>query len=550
MYLGLLVLGLVVWLILFSLGLLGYSGSKLVYTLFSIVTGTMLVTGFWQVTSYGYFFLTVFLWLGFWLKLTIHAILNYPFIEAVGSFVGDPGAWDEVTYAATIACVGVIFGKVLFNLIKSKSPIGSKRGETKPTVPPWYAKVRKWLWAALMTTAAAVVLVNMVYGVHLVGLAPRTILFWPMNALIAWLLNIGLATGISVLLWWDIVLKKNITVTIYAVIFEALFSSVFILSRAAYVFHAIPQLWAVYRVKKTLIGWSRAKYLFIAVTLILLLVVSISAVSTLRNYFYQSGAYSSTASQVAYARKEVILGEINELQGKTKISPPAEGAALLARQRELLAAIPILDASLAESKASMNEAIKSGSAQSRVLLNEFGYQIIGGSSMVILQLSVDRWIGLEGLMAVQSYPGKNMDLLSHALTEKPEAGKSDIYQTISKSIYLQSDGKKFRFATLPGAAAFLYYSNSLFIVMLGMTIFSMVILLAEITISTLTANPILCSLYGVVLASTVAQFGVAPRMSLSYSLMLAIGIFLVWIVQSKFFVKILCKFKFLNNAPM
>lgn len=93
--LELLILGLAVWLILFMLGLSGYSGSIITYVLFSIITGAMLVTGFRQKISYGYLFLTVFLWLGFWLKLTIHTVLSYPFVEPVGSFLGGAGAWDE-----------------------------------------------------------------------------------------------------------------------------------------------------------------------------------------------------------------------------------------------------------------------------------------------------------------------------------------------------------------------------------------------------------------------------------------------------------------------
>ena len=192
--------------------------------------------------------------------------------------------------------------------------------------------------------------------------------------------------------------------------------------------------------------------------------------------------------------------------------------------------------------------MKSSSAQSQILLNEFGYQITGGSAALMLQLSVDRWIGLEGLMAVQSYPEKNRSLLWQALNEKPEAGKPDIYQTVSNSIYLKSDGTKFRFATLPGAAAFLYHSGSLSIVLLGMVIFSLGVLAIEFAINALTVNPILCSLYGVVMASNVAQFGGAPRLSLPYFFMLGCGILMVWVVQTRLFTQVLHKLKLLNTT--
>ena len=542
----LLIASLIVWLVLFAIGLAGYSGSKATYALFSLVTATMLVTGFRQVSSYGYLFLTVFLWLGFWLKATLHTILSYPFVEPVGSFVGGAEAWDDVLHVAIVASLGVMLGKILFDLMTSR--ITPRRQEIMPVAPPWYAKSRKWLWLAVTFTAAAALLINLKYGVHLIGLAPRTVLMWPLNAIVAWLLNIGLATGIAVLLWWDIALKKNLTIPVYAIIVEALISSVSILSRAVYVFHAIPQLWALHRLKHISLGWSRAKIALLAVFSVVFLVVSISAVTTFRNYLYQSSAYSSTAYQVAVAESEVVVGAIAEVQLKIKNSSPAESQALKIPMRELQAEELKLKLRVIKEKAKSIEAMKSGSAQSKILMNEFGYQITGGFPSLILQLSVDRWIGLEGILAVQSYPKKNMGLLWHALSENPAAGKADTYQVVSNSIYLKSDGTKFRFATLPGAAAFLYYSDSLIIVMLGMVFFSLAVLVVELFIINITANPILCSLYGSVMANNVVQFGVSPRHNLPYFCMLAFGILLVWMIQTNFFTRVLCKLNLFKNA--
>lgn len=531
--LGLLILGLIAWLCLMAGGLAGYSGSKITYALFSVVTGGMLVLGFTQRSSYGYLFLTVFLWLGFWFKLTVHAIFIYPFVEPVGSFSATGSAWDEVLQVASVASVGVILGQLFFGFIKSH--INVFRIRTRPIIPSWYAASRKWLWTIFIFVAVLVFFLNIKYGIHQIGLAPRTVLMWPLNAGIAWFLNIGLATLVAVLLWEDIRLKKNITIPIYSVIAEALISSVSILSRAAYVFHAIPQLWVVYQLRNTLGGWSRAKTLIIAIMFTASLVVSISAVTTLRNYLFQSGVYSSTAYQEAYARWEVLQGAITEVHLKIKTATSAEVPSLQALLSELLAEQQILERILAIEKTKWNDALNSGSMESKVLLNEFGYQVTNGFAKRILQLSVDRWIGLEGVMAVQSYEYKSIDLLWKALRDKSEVDKPDIYQTISNSIYLKSDTVKFRFATLPGISAFLYYSNSLFIVLLGAFIFSLVILVIEVIIAGVTENPILCSLYGAMMASNVSQFGISPRQSLPYYLILAFGILLVWFVRTRSF---------------
>lgn len=58
------------WLVLFLTGLFSYAGSKSVFIIFSIVFLTMLLSGVYKQRGYGYLFLVVFLWLGFWFKLT------------------------------------------------------------------------------------------------------------------------------------------------------------------------------------------------------------------------------------------------------------------------------------------------------------------------------------------------------------------------------------------------------------------------------------------------------------------------------------------------
>jgi hypothetical protein len=542
---GIAILGLIIWPAFFTLGLAKYPGSKSTYILFSLAANIMLVLGLRQKSSFGYLFMVVFLWLGLWLKLTIHTILNYHFAEPIGSFSGTSQAWDEVLDVAGIACLGVVIGKFIYDGFR---PSSQARIQKNSTAPLWYVENRKWLWVILVTIAAAVLITNMKYGLHQIVLAPRSILIWPLNAIVAWLLNIGLATAISIFIWWDIIIKKDISLSILAIIVEAFLTSISILSRAAYIFHAVPQLLAINQFKKRLVGWSGKKSLLLTLTFFVFLIISISAVTTFRNYLYQSGVYSSTAYKVAYARWEVVTATIDVLQTRLKNVPAAERPPLQEGVQELQIEQKKLELILAEEKAKWNEAMKSGPAQSRILLNEFGYQITDGFSTRILQLSMDRWIGLERLMAVQSYPEKNLSLLSRALREKPDAVRPDTYQAIANSIFLKSDITKFRFASLPGAAAFLYYSNSLWIVMLGMTLFSLIVLTVEFVIDTLTSNPILCSLYGVVMANNVVQFGVAPRQSIPYFIMLTCGILLAWVIHTHTFTLVLRKLKLVNSS--
>jgi hypothetical protein len=452
--------GFLLWLILFVGGLVGFSGSKPIYVLFSVVFLIMLASGFYRPVSYSYLFLAIFLWLGFWFKLTVHTILGYHYIEPIGSFNGTAAAWNEILWVAIVASIGVIGGRIFYEFVRGRSTVVMRNDRFK--APGWYLAIRKWLWIIIMVVAGGVVIFNAVYGIHQIGLAPRTILMWPLNAVIAWMLNIGLATGIATLLWWDISLKKNISLPIYAILIEGFLTSVSVLSRGVYIGHVIPQLFALYKNKKTLIGASLIKGIFIAVIFIGLFIVSQSVVYTLRTYLYQNDHDFSA----------------------------------------------------------------------KILLDKSIYQMRGGVFRTILQLAVDRWVGLEGVMAIQSYPKKGNVFFLDGIKEKREIGKVTLYQGVSKSNY-QEISSIFQFANLPGAVAFLYYSGSLWVVMLGMGAFSLLILLIEWVVDILTANPLLCSLIGFGVANDVVQFGLAPRQNVPYFFMVFCSVLFIWFVQSR-----------------
>jgi hypothetical protein len=525
---------LIVLIAFFCLGLRGYSGNKVLYTVFTLVSAWMLISAFRQFKGYGYLFLAVFLWLGFWLKLTLHLILNYSFIEPVGMFSGNSAQLDQALVVVTVAFIGLSLGKSVFSVILSKDRSKPNENYSSSSYPAWYPKYRRLIWTALVLVSALIIYVNLKFGIHLIGMLPRTILMWPLNSLIAWALNIGLATAVTTMAWWDIQLGRNSSPSVFAIILEALCSSVAVMSRAMYIFHSLPPLFALGRTGyiARLAVWKK---MLLGILFLTFLVASIAAVSTLRNYLYQSpDAYSSTRYQVAYARWEVATSTIYVLEKSLPSVVVSERAKIKEKIEALRIEVAQLVKILEEEKMKFRQANLQESRQTSFLMNEFGYQLQGGFATQIMHLSVDRWIGLEGLLAVVSYPEKSMNLFLHALTDKPVVGKPDIYQTISQSIYLKANMEIFKFASLPGAVGFLFYSNSYAVVALGMFIFSFLILALEKAVGFLTRNPLLASLYGAAVASMIAQFGVQPRSSLAYCLMLAIGVLGVAALQVKF----------------
>jgi hypothetical protein len=534
------------WLALFLGGVTQYSGSWGIYTAFSLVLLMMLISGFYRQISYGYLFLVVFLWLGFWLKSTVHIILDYPFEEPIGYFSGAPEAWDEVLWVATVAGMAVIMGRILYGSAGRRSTIVFQEGgEGAPT---WYFGARKWIWPSFLAITIFLASVNAIYSIQQSGIAARTILPWPFNAAIYWMLSMGLAMGVASLLWWDISLKKDVSLSSYSIHIEGILSSISILSRGIYIFHAVPQMLALYKNRREVQGFSLRKIGFLIIFVLCFFVVALAAVNTLRSYKYSKNLDFSTRSQVIYSRLEVLQGTLPQLQAYIKKGKPLELRDRGADERfekwidhkggSFEQVIQDLNKEMADlkeiqlaRKVHLEEMENSRWGLYQMLLEEFGYQIADMADR-ISHLAVDRWVGLEGVMAVSSYPGKSDPLLLEAAVEKPKIGQATLYQKVCNSHYQNSDTEKYSFASLPGPAAFFYYSGSPWYVFVGILALVLVGMFSESLIQHLTGNALLCGLYGMDVANAIAQFGVAPRQLLIHFFMVWVGVGFICVLQS------------------
>jgi hypothetical protein len=468
-----------IWLALFAAGLIGYAGSKILYVGFSLVFLALLLSGFYRQLSYGYLFLTIFLWLGFWFKLSANFLIFglFPFGEPVGLFDSSPAAWDTALWVAVVAASGAMIGRFIYGLFK---PVSTCTFDEVVAAPVWYAAYRIQLWITVGGTCLALAAINSIYGIHQIGLSPRTILPWPMNALIAWVVSIGSAMAIATLLSWEVQSGKNPTLPMYIVLLEALVSTMSLMSRAAYLFHTIPQVIALSRNKKR--AWcnsSKEAGLFL-VTVFVLFAVSIVSVSKLRDYYY-----ATLAAPVVNPVADV----------STAADPGSEQAA---------PEVPSL----------------------RLIL--------------LHQLFVNRWIGLEGVMAVSAYPNKSTQLLLEMARERRVVGEPTRYQAISNSSY-QRANSQYQFASLPGVAAFLFYSDSFLVLILGMFLFTLSLLAVERLIFLLTENPFLCALLGLTFANSLVQFGITPRQDLPFVSMIIGAVIGIAMLRSQFLARILAR---------
>ena len=569
-----------VWGVLFGCGLYSFVGSKIIYIGFSVVSLMLLASSVYRPASYSYLFLTVFLWLGFWFKFTVHTVLDIPYGEPTGWFNKSAISWNEVLLVSTAGFAGVLlaWGCVeALDRFRRRDTARTLTG-TAPVCPRWFRRFRRPLWIAMLVGILGLPLVNSMCGIMQIGLVPRTLLPWPLNAVIGWCVSIGLAIGVSTLVWWEMAARENSIPGPLLILGEAALSTTTLLSRGVFLFHTVPTLLALYRIRPDLIAGIRRKG--VALTILLaFFVVSYVAVDMLRAYFYPDVRTTTTANQIRLTRLEVLQGAIAREEGNRRAGLPVDGllVTLYAEQKQLQTPIkaprpeerikvasptapPAVGNSddISSAAPAIHPAAASRSRNSGELVHDSApapavaaknplpatparpktAEGDGVTSRVIdigtrfLQLAVGRWIGLEGVMAVQAFPEKSLGTFLQAAMEKRSQEGVTLYQKVSNSHYRWTDPNVWQFATLPGATAFFYYSGSVWLVVLGMAVLTGAVMLGERAVLLLTGNPLLCSLIGLSMANTVSQLGVAPRQDLPYYLMISAAVSLVGVVQS------------------
>ena len=122
-------------------------------------------------------------------------------------------------------------------------------------------------------------------------------------------------------------------------------------------------------------------------------------------------------------------------------------------------------------------------------------------------LVIDRWTGLEGVMATVAYPEKSLSLLDEAATKRRTYGTVDVYtRKISGSSFDEENAKTYHFASLAGPIAFFYFSGSLAVVFAGMAFIAVLMSAIELFWRCLVRDDLLVAMSGLYLALIVMQF--------------------------------------------
>ena len=130
-------------------------------------------------------------------------------------------------------------------------------------------------------------------------------------------------------------------------------------------------------------------------------------------------------------------------------------------------------------------------------------------------LFLDRWVGIEGVFAVSSYPDKGWEFWWAALQEKYSEDTASFYDSkLIDSPYNYVDTSKHHFVSLPGIVAFCFYPGSYAFLFLCMVLAGFFAFMVELFAYKLGGgNVILCALIGQVIAFRYASFGYVPAQS-------------------------------------
>ena len=455
----------------------------LIFSLFSISISILFLNSFdSNRIKYFQFFLSIFLWLGFFLKLYICIKIIKIFPEGIGEFNFSKESYDEVLLVSSLGILGFFAGCLVY-------PSKKITNIDLLYIEKFYNTYSIIIKLSLIFLIIFLSLFNLYFQIFQKGFVGNILFHNYTRNLIAYLFMIGFGISVAMIINFEISKKKY--QIIYLSLFETFFSSISMLSRAM-IFNLFPFIVGyIVKINNKNFKISISKIFYFIIIGIFLIIISIIISNSFRT---KQNIFSETKDQ-----KNIISSKSEKFFNNQ---------------------IKIKNASLITSNANNKTNSK---------IEDF----INESLNNFYNLTMYRFIGIEGVMAVQSKKDKNLKLLKDALNEDYKENKLSFYDEKflnDSSSYKDSISKisNQHAVTLPGFIAFCYYGNSKFLVFLFAFIISILCNLIVSMFQNCLKNPILSAFIANILAYRLIHWGYAPLNS--YKLILALFLSLALII--------------------
>lgn len=276
--------------------------------------------------SWFHVFMTFFFFLGCWLKVITHHILDYPYVEPSGNFKGSLVEWQNYYFAAGVIGVALIVSKLFTLLVEARQ---------KKQVVHYVSAVavENYEWILFVLLAVIFYLVNNIFAFFVTGVNAKITLPFSLNAPPAFMALIGFSVVASVYLARDFAASQYVGLRgVLAILLISAIASLSMASRAAMVMQVVPMLIAAAYTQKT--SSSRAVslkpfILFGVVLLSVLVCVSIYRINVfLKNSAVEDDIFVSYALQSSML---VIDRWIGAEAIMVAISEPASSVELLVK---------------------------------------------------------------------------------------------------------------------------------------------------------------------------------------------------------------------------
>ena len=352
----------------------------------------------------------------------------------------------------------------------------------------FFKKKRKLIWIIFLIFFTLIAISNFYFKIYQKGLLPIYDFNFVFSGTYKWLLLFGLASISAIIIFLEAnAFRKFFVFSSLLIFFETFLSSLSMLSRGM-IFNAFALFFGIYKFSNKLNIHNKLSYYLKSLSIILVLFyISVVSVNYIRaNYFY-----IGKSAQFVFKEFKKKIGEkaIDKKEVKRKFSNLSE------------------------------------------------------HHSEILYLSVNRWVGVDGVMSVISKKEiLNKMFLLNSFKEGANAIQPTFYELkfdleISKNVVqVYESVKDVKGNTLPGIIAFLFYSGSYYFLFISMFIICIIGSLIEYLAFRLSSNNLIFSaLVGQVISFRLIHFGYLPHQSYLLFGTIIITIFLVYLTN--FFIK-------------
>ena len=455
-----------------------YNGNKITIFFLGLASSFIFLFIFSKKAYFFEIFFGGLLWLGFWYKTFIIIVfLNYQFKEGAGFF--DLFAYDKKIYILDNTFMVAIYGItgfLLACLVKNKFLYNFYSYKKLRKNIESFVNIKTLLifFTIFIIIFFTVVFSNFFFGIYQRGILATFKVHFLISAIYKWLLLFGFSSFVA--FSFAFAFKNKLRVYFFSSIsiIETFFTSISLLSRGM-IFNLFAIFIGLYKSNKIFKLNLNLKFFLIYLFSILI-------------FFYVS------VISVNYLRANIFFVKLDSAHIKQNDER--------------------IDISIGKKYNTHRKAF-----------SEF------------LSLSKTRWVGIDALVAVESYDSKSYGLFIESFKDRFNRTKYPFYERKIQQRTKNTKIKTIEYGiTTPGILAFLYYTGSKFFVFVLVFIISIIILTIERYIFLLFNNLVLCSVLSQVLAYRLIHFGYMPQntyLLLTSFLLTILGLFLI----KKIFIK-------------